>query len=115
MAICLAALIAACAPPGSDGPVYKIATATQRSGVMSLANAVGVLDGKLNADGTACFWLGGSALSWPDGYSARRNPLAVYDDRGNVVATVGQKVSMAGGLMSDNVNSINGCSDFTMY
>jgi hypothetical protein len=35
--------------------------------------------------------LDGSASSWPYGYSARANPLAVYDDSDNRVAVVGDK------------------------
>jgi hypothetical protein len=110
--------MAGCAPSGPLGPEYKIATATQPSDVMMLAQAVGVLGGQTNADGTACFWLGGAdgtALFWPYGYSARTNPLAVYDDSGNRVAAVGQTVTMAGGLMGDDVHSITGCSGFTLY
>src|SRR6478752_3865207 len=99
--LCLAALIAGCAPSGSGSATYKIATAAQRSDFMHTALAGGVLGGETNTDGTACLWLGeqpdGQALSWPYGYSARGKPLAVYDDAGNRVAAVGQMVTMAGG------------------
>lgn len=59
--------------------------------------------------------LDGSALSWPYGYSARANPLAVYDDSDNRVAVVGDRVTMAGGLMADSVHSITGCLGFTEF
>jgi hypothetical protein len=101
------------------GETYKIATASARSDFMNLARADGVIQGQTNSDGTACFWLGtnsaGEALSWPYGYSARANPLAVYDDSGNRVAVVGHRVTMAGGLMPDSVHSITGCSGFTRF
>jgi len=112
---------AACGGDGSQvgGASYKIATASARSDLMNLASADGILQGQINGDGTACFWLGtssgGQALSWPYGYSARGNPLAVYDDTGNRVAAVGQRVTLTGGLMSDNVHSITGCSGFTEF
>lgn len=86
---------------------------------MDLARAVGVLQGKVNSDGTACFWLatssGGHALSWPYGYSARDHPLAVYDETGNRVAMVRQTVTLTGGLMADTVHSITGCSGFNEF
>ena len=113
-----AALMAACAPASSEPP-YKIATASVRSDFINLARTEGVLNGRTNLDGTACFWLGqvGArvALSWPYGYSARDNPLAVYDDSGNRVATAGERVTMAGGMMADGVSSITGCSGFTLF
>lgn len=118
-AACL--LSSACGTEVSQGggAAYKIATASVRSDYMDLARAVGMLQGQVNGDGTACFWLGtrsaGQALSWPYGYSAKDNPLAVYDDKGNRVATVGQRVTMAGGLMPDTVRSITGCSGFTAF
>jgi hypothetical protein len=112
---------AACGENSSHvgGASYKIAAATARSDYMHLAGAGGILQGQINGDGTASFWLGtssgGQALSWPYGYSARDNPLAVYDDAGNRVAAVGQKVTMTGGLMADNVHSITGCSGFMEF
>ena len=119
LAMCLAALIAGCAPSGSGGATYKIATAAQRSAFIHTALAGGVLGGQANTDGTACLWLGGQAdrqaLSWPYGYSARGNPLAVYDNAGNRVAAVGQSVTMAGGLLGDETHSILGCTGFTNF
>jgi hypothetical protein len=119
LAMCITALIGGCAPNGPVGPEYKIATAPEPSGLMLFAQAVGVLGGQTNTDGTACFWLGdagsGTALFWPYGYSARTNPLAVYDASGNRVAAVGQTVTMGGGLMGDDVHSITGCSGYTSY
>lgn len=102
-----------------DGETYVIATASTRSDAMHLARSEGVLQGRVNGDGTACFWLGnssdGRALYWPYGFSARSEPLAVYDDARNRVAAVGQRIIMAGGLMGDSVHSIKGCSGFTQF
>jgi hypothetical protein len=103
----------------AGGETYRIATAGAPSEFINLARSEGVLLGRANGDGTACFWLGnisdGRALSWPYGYSARANPLAVYNDAGDRVAAVGQRVTMAGGLMADSVHSITGCPGFTQF
>ena len=119
LAIALSAASMAACTPSTSGSTYKIATASVRSDFILLARTEGVLGGRTNPDGTACFWLGqsdaGVALSWPYGYSARANPLAVYDDSGNRVATVGQRVVMAGGTLADGVSSIPGCSGFTVF
>lgn len=112
---------AACGGVASQGggEIYKIATASVRSDHILQARNEGVIQGQANADGTACFWVGTSsdrsALSWPYGYSARASPLAVYDDEGNRVAVVGQRVTLAGGLMVDSVHSITGCPGFTQF
>ena len=101
------------------GASYRIATASVRSDYMDLARAAGTLQGKVNGDGTACFWLGtssgGQALSWPFGYSAKGGPLAVYDEAGNRRAMIGQRVTLTGGLMADTVHSITGCSGFKEF
>src|SRR5258708_27189842 len=117
LAIASAFLIAAACTGGAPtGETYKIATASVRSDAILGARMEGVLQGQVNSDRTACFWIGastGMALSWPYGYSARANPLAVYDDARNRVAAVGQRVAMGGGLMADIVRSITGCPGFT--
>lgn len=110
--------VAACSQSGA-GTTYKIATAAERTDVMPLARSGGVLHGQVNNDGTACFSLGsgatGVALSWPYGYWARDNPLAVHDDSGKKVAADGQIVVLTGGYMGDSVHSIAGCSGFTQF
>jgi len=108
-----------CAPSSPGVGTYRIASASVRSDIINLARAEGILNGQANADGTACFWLGpdnsGQALSWPFGYTAGGNPLSVYDDSGSLVASIGQHVVFAGGLMPDNVHSIVGCRGFTYF
>lgn len=98
---------------------YRIASAPTKSDIILTARREGVLHGQSNADGTACFWLGqtsdGAALSWPYGFTGGGNPLSVYDDSGQRVASVGQYVILAGGLMPDSVHSILGCHDFSTY
>jgi hypothetical protein len=92
---------------------YRIATV--HSDVYLMALITGVLQGKGNPDGTACLWLGDgtkrTALVWPPGYSARGNPLAVYDQRGVRVAVVGKRVSLGGGGSPiEGPYSVMGCS-----
>jgi hypothetical protein len=69
----------------------------------------GRLEGRVNNDGTACFWTGTGQdrlyLIWPAGYSARANPLRILDDRGRVLALVGdygQADGLGGGLVPDD-------------
>jgi len=113
--------------PGSPTPTanvsgtqqYRIAAASVRADAINLARLDGVLEGSVNADGTACFWVGhGSvrtALFWPYGYKAAAPPLAVYDDEDLLVAAVGESVTMAGGLLPDGVHAILGCPGFTNF
>jgi len=113
---------------------YRVATAPLRTSAINLARLDGALAARANIDGTACFWVGDgpdrTALFWPWGYTARGSPLgpalgwahagslsrlAVYSEVGRRVAGVGQRVSMAGGLMGEEVHSIRGCSGFPRY
>jgi hypothetical protein len=110
----------ACGPNVTHGiQTYRIASASVRTDAINLARSDGVLGGQVNADGTACFWIGDgpgkTALSWPYGYKAHDPPLAVSDDRDMRVAVVGQRVTMAGGLLADDVTSILGCRGFTRF
>ena len=95
---------------------YKVATwysPTPQIGFHS--STTGVLDGQINADGSACFWLGSgedrTALLWPPGYSARDKPLSIFDAKGHMIATVGDLVTFGGGLAPDDViaRGIFGC------
>jgi len=96
---------------------YRIAT--RRSDFYLLALVGGVLRGKANPDGTACLWLGDGSermvLLWPSGYSARGNPLSVYDQSGALVGVVGQRVSLGGGPGPDDVRNVSvlGCTGFS--
>lgn len=108
----------ACGDVKQAGDTYKIATASTLSAAIHPARAEGVLHGQVNNDGTACFWIddppNSRALSWPYGFSARANPLTVYDDTGQRLVAVGQFVVMDG-LLADDVHSIVGCQDFTLF
>ncbi len=95
---------------------YKVATWYSRTPEIGfLSSGTGVLGGQSNADGSACFWLGSgedrSALLWPPGYSARANPLSIFDKNGHLIATVGEVVTLGGGLAPDDViaKGIFGC------
>ena len=85
---------------GSSTPSYKVATWCPPAGAgalpegRALTGVTGLLAGRINADGTACFWLSNEgyqpALMWPPRYSAHGNPLTVYSQNGQPVATVGR-------------------------
>ena len=97
---------------------YRIAT--EHSERYLLALTTGVLQGTGNPDGTACLWLEqGSrrvALVWPPGYSARGNPLSVYDERGALIGVVGKRVSLGGGGSPiEGPYSVMGCSGTFSY
>lgn len=98
---------------------YRIATA--HSEIYLLALASGVLRGTGNPDGTACLWLEDLsshrvALVWPPGYSARGNPLSVYDERGALIGVVGKRVSLGGGgTPIEGPYSVMGCSGTFSY
>jgi hypothetical protein len=119
---------------GMGAVTYRLATAPVRTNLTLTARLDGVLSAQANIDGTACFWVGNgthrTALSWPWGYTAHGSPLApalgwvhagslsrlaVYDEAGRRVAEVGQRVSMGGGLMGEEVDSILGCSGFPRF
>jgi hypothetical protein len=112
-------LISACGGAALAGDSYKIATAPGLWGAIQHARVEGVLHGQSNIDGIACFWIDDApdsrALSWPYGYTARANPLAVYDETGHRLVAVGQFVVMDGGLLANDVHSIVGCQDFTRF
>lgn len=95
---------------------YKVATwhgTTPSAG--SLTSGSGLLGGQHNVDGSACFWLGTgddrAALLWPPGYSAGGSPLSIFDEKGQKIATVGEVVTLDGGVAPEDVISkgIFGC------
>jgi hypothetical protein len=93
---------------------YRIATPSRPGGAYMLALSSGTLDGQVNPDGTACFWLGvgtnRDAISWPFGFSAAGPPLTVYNSDGRMAATIGQRVSLGGGGGPDGTPNPLGCS-----
>lgn len=103
-------------PPASSSRQYEIATTPPGQATL-LARADGVLAGKVNRDGTACFWLSnGDAqllLYWPDGYYAGGASLTVFDRAGTKRASVGQRVTFAGGLAPDGYATPLGCAPST--
>jgi hypothetical protein len=66
---------------------YRIATAAGESDVLSIFD--GKAEAQLNLDGTACMSIvwrkTHTAIVWPNGYTAKGNPLAVYDANGKRV------------------------------
>jgi hypothetical protein len=72
--------------------------------------------GKTNANGTACFWLGDGAdrmaLVWPSGCSAHDSPLSLYDESRKLVASVGDRVALGGGLLPAGT-TVLGCPEFS--
>lgn len=115
-------LMMCCGPAPSSNPTesYTIATGPRPTQVFLDARTQGILAGQVNGDGTACLWIGAGAnqiaLFWPYGYTARGNPLAVYDDVGKRVATVGQRVALGGARAPGTLHSILGCSsDFNRF
>lgn len=93
---------------------YRIATGSSPGEAYLAALASGKLAGQVNADGTACFWLGDAtnriAISWPFGYSAAGPPLTIYDADGHKAATISQPVSLGGGNGPEGTPNPLGCS-----
>lgn len=93
----------------SADPSYRLATYPMPQGRFGFqAGLGGRLEGRINNDGTACFWMnteeGQMYLIWPGGYSARAKPPRIIDDRGRVVALVGdygEADGLGGGLVPD--------------
>lgn len=92
---------------------YRIATESRPGVSYLLALTSGTLDGQVNPDGTACFWLGDGtnrrAIYWPFGFSAAAPPLTVYNAEGHKAATIGQRVSLGGAGADGGPNPV-GCS-----
>src|SRR6266550_261025 len=104
-----------CAPTnGVLNSSYEVATVSTRpSGARMQSEFSGTLGGQVNHDGTACFWLGSgqnrTVLIWPGGYSGRGAPPSIVDQRGQILASVGQQVTLGGGTISPAASSILGC------
>jgi hypothetical protein len=83
------------------------------------ARATGVLEGRANADDTACFWIGNGAdqtvLVWPDGFSAAGDPIAIFNRAGTKLATVGQTVALAGGRSFEANGRVLGCDQSPVW
>ena len=107
----------------SSKPSYEVATWSLPVGAdtvpkaRALTSVSGVLGGRTNTDGTACFWLGNDgdavALMWPPRYSARGNPLTIFNENGQAVATVRQFVNFDGSTTASEdvmAKAVLGCS-----
>ena len=108
---------AACSPVAAlhEGS-YTLATAAPESNVLSIFD--GKADAQLNLDGTACVSIVWrtihTVILWPRGYTARGNPLAVYDADGKQVLVAGQELSVSGGqVFSSRARKVAGCSGFS--
>ena len=97
------------------GPVIRVAT-HPNSGVSEAALVKGTLVGTINGDGTACFYVENGAnryaLIWPEGVSARADPLRVIrtvNGEELTFATVGEHVAIGGGATVPPPISVLGC------
>jgi hypothetical protein len=93
-------------------PSLRVATFHDNGGDSgNTASIGGIVHGRANDDGTACFWLGTGdfrlALVWPPGAGAERHPLRVIDRFGNMIMKVGQTYSSGGGSMR---GAVLGCT-----
>jgi hypothetical protein len=108
---------AACSPVAAlhEGS-YTLATAAPEGNVLSIFD--GKADAQLNLDGTACVSIVWrtihTVILWPNGYTARGNPLAVFDADGKEVLVAGQELSVSGGqVFSSRARKVAGCSGFS--
>jgi hypothetical protein len=107
---------------------YRVATWSLPAGASTVPEArantgvAGELGGRINDDGTACFWLLGDgqdrvALMWPPRYSAHGTPLTIFSQNGQAVATVGEFVTLDGAVSApDDIqgNAITGCPKMSL-
>ncbi len=131
MAVVAAALLSACgsqhggqepaAPQSpSTGKSLRVATG-QHAGGTQTAGLTGVLRGRANADGTACFWIDNTskpgssrvAILWPAGAVAYPDPLRVVNAVGHELGRAGQTVNLTGGFLEGNQMPLLGCDGFT--
>jgi hypothetical protein len=106
-------LTCACTSGPRASGTYAIATAAPEPNVVTILH--GQLDATVNADGTACLWVTTwqrrTAVILPTGFTARGNPIVVYDAAGKAFATAGKSVDIAGGQVYSMVNHpVSGCS-----
>ena len=121
-----ALLLSACGNHGgsadpSQHPL-KVATGLD-TGASNTASLTGLLNGRANADGTACFWVHFSgklgspprniAILWPAKSVAYDRPLRVLDGSGYEMARVGHVVTLAGGTIEKSQLPLLGCAGLT--
>ncbi len=112
--VSIVVLVVGCAIGAARTADYAIAT-QDSAGFSHAARAGGILHGQVDSDGTACFWLGDGtervALIWPPGFTAKANPVSVYDSNDNRVGMIGAQIAVSGGLAPNTV--VFGCAGFT--
>jgi hypothetical protein len=124
LAILCVLLAVSCSPAAAThNGSYTIATAAPEATLLSIFD--GTAEAQINHDGTACFSIvwrtKHTAIVWPPGYTARGNPLAVYDRNSKQVLVAGQKrsidgreLSLGGGqVVSSRARKVAGCSGFS--
>ena len=115
LALLMVVLVTGCATSASITGDYQVATHPV-SDMSRQARAEGTLQGQINGDGTACFWLGAgkdrAVIVWPDGYFARSSPISVFDENRNRVGEVGSSIVLSGGVLASTAK-VTGCSDFS--
>jgi hypothetical protein len=97
---------------------YRIAIAPREPNLLTILD--GILNAQVNNDGTACLWMSAqkssTAVIWPTGFTARGNPLVVYDDKGARVAAAGDRLKVgAGQVRSIDVRPVLGCTGLGQY
>ncbi|MGZ4560242.1 MAG: hypothetical protein ACXVXJ_04605 [Mycobacteriaceae bacterium] len=122
-----ALLLAACSNHGGAADLssqhpLKVATGLD-AGVSRTAGLTGRLNGRVNVDGTACFWVhfsgkpgsppGDIAILWLAKSVAYDRPLRVVDGSGYEMARVGHVVTLGGGNIEKSQLPLLGCAGFT--
>ncbi len=105
----------------SPGLPLRVATA-QRYPATNTAGLTGVLHGRVNADGTACFWISVDgkpesrpvAIRWPASAVAYDDPLRVVNAEGHEFGRVGGPVDLVGGFIDPDQLPLLGCTGFTV-
>jgi hypothetical protein len=97
----------------SPSIAYRIAIAPREPNLLTILD--GTLNAQVNSDGTACLWMSAqkssTAVVWPTGFSARGNPVVLYDDNGARVAAAGDKLKVgAGQVRSIDARPVLGCT-----
>ena len=102
----------------SAGRSFTVATGLD-TGNANTAAMSGMLHGRTNPDGTACFWFnpgpkgdGLVAVLWPYGARAYAHPLRVVSSAGRVLGRVGHHSLVGGGFIDNRNLPLTGCPTF---
>jgi hypothetical protein len=96
---------------------FRVATFRDAGGSAGHTALIGGnIHGRVNDDGTACFWLGSRAdrlaMVWPRGSGAERHPLRVVDRFGHTIQRVEDEYSSGGGVIA---GAVLGCADIAQH